>query len=283
MRDLSSPLGIIAGGGTLPGLIAAAAQASGQAVFVVALEGFADPSVFEGFPHLVVRLGAVGTAIAALRSQNCRHVVLAGPVKRPSLLELRPDAMGTKLLARIGRAVFAGDDGLLGAVIRILGEEGFIVLGPHEVLEDAVGTEGALTATQPDTLARADIARAVAVLHALGHADVGQACVVQQGLVLAVEAIEGTDAMLERAGLLRRSGEGGVLVKLVKPEQDRRADLPTLGAVSVLRAADAGLRGIAFEAGGTILVDKAAMIAAANSAGMFLYGIDPTVLEFQQG
>jgi len=279
--DRSSPLGIIAGGGGLPGLIATAAQASGRDVFVVALEGFAEPEIIAAFPHQVIRLGAVGAAIAALRAQNCRDVVLAGPVRRPSVLELRPDAIGAKLLARVGRAAFSGDDGLLAAVIRVLGEEGFVVLGAHEVLHGAVGGEGVLTQTAPDAAARADIARGVAVLRALGAADVGQACVVQQGLVLAVEAIEGTDAMLERAGELRRPGDGGVLVKLVKPGQDRRADLPTLGVASVSRAAAAGLRGIAFEAGGTILMDRTTMVASADREGIFLFGMDPNAPEFQ--
>jgi DUF1009 family protein len=113
------------------------------------------------------------------------------------------------------------------------------------------------------------------VARALGVADVGQACVVQQGIVLALEAIEGTDAMLARAGTLARQGPGGVLVKLVKPGQDRRADLPTIGPGTVRAAAAAGLRGIAFEAGGTILTDRAALVRAADEAGLFLTGIDP--------
>ena len=155
--------------------------------------------------------------------------MLVGPVRRPSLLDLRPDAEGARILARIGRAAFAGDDGLLAAVVRVLGEEGFRVVGAHEVMAEALGPRGLLTRAAPDAQAMADIARAIAVARALGAVDVGQGCVVQQGCVLAVEAVEGTDAMLARAGPLRRPGYGGVLVKLVKPGQDRRADLPTIG------------------------------------------------------
>ena len=121
----------------------------------------------------------------------------------------------------------------------------------------------------------ADIARAVAVARRLGEVDVGQGCVVQQGLVLAVEAIEGTDAMLARCGPLRREGLGGVLVKLVKPGQERRADLPTIGALTIRNAAAAGLRGVAFEAGGTLLAERAEAIALADAAGLFLLGFDP--------
>lgn len=272
---MTSPLGIIAGGGPLPGRVAAAASAAGRPVFVAALEGYAEPAVIGGFPHAMCRLGAAGRIMAALRAHGCTDLVLAGPVQRPSLLDLRPDAEGARLLARIGRAAFAGDDGFLAAIVRVLGEEGFRVLGAHEVLREALGPRGLLTKAAPDAAAMADIARGVAVLRALGAADVGQACVVQQGIVLAVEAVEGTDAMLARAGGLARPGPGGVLVKLVKPGQDRRADLPTIGPDTIRHAGEAGVQGVAFEANGTILLDREASIAAAGAGGLFLLGIEP--------
>lgn len=277
------PLGIVAGGGRLPGQVAAAARAAGRDVFIVALESYADPKVVGVFPHETIRLGAVGAAIAALKRAGCREIVLAGPVKRPSLLDLRPDAVGAKLLARIGRAAFAGDDGFLAAIVRVLGEEGFTVLGAHEVMREVLAPEGLLTGAAPDAAALSDIARGVGVLHALGAADVGQACVVQQGIVLAVEAAEGTDAMIARAGTLRRPGPAGVLVKLVKPGQERRADLPTLGTATVKGAVAAGLRGVAFEAQGAILIDREAMIREADAAGLFLLGIDPAARKWDEG
>jgi DUF1009 family protein len=268
-------LGILAGGGGMPGRVAAAARAAGRPVFLVGLEGYAEPAVLAPYPHALVRLGAAGRILELLRAHACRDLVLVGPVRRPSLLDLRPDAEGARLLARVGRAAFAGDDGLLKAVVRVLGEEGFAVVGAHEIMTEVLGPRGLLTATAPDAQALSDIARAVTVTRALGAADVGQGCVVQQGLVLCVEAIEGTDAMLQRAGLLRRPGPGGVLVKLVKPGQDRRADLPTIGQATIQAAAAAGLRGVAFEAGGTILAEREASIAAADRAGLFLLGLDP--------
>lgn len=267
-------LGILAGGGPFPGRIAAAAVAAGRAVFIVALRGFADPQVVSPFPHAFVRMGAAGEILARLRAAGCTELVLVGPVRRPPLMDLRPDAEGARIMARIGRAAFAGDDGLLAAVVRVLGEEGFRVVGAHEVLAEAVGPRGQMGRVAPDAAAMADIERGAAVLHALGRADVGQACVVQQGVVLAVEAIEGTDAMLARAAGLARPGPGGVLVKLVKPGQDRRADLPTIGPATLRAAAAAGLRGVAFEAGGTLLTDGAACITEADAAGVFLLGID---------
>jgi DUF1009 family protein len=268
-------LGIVAGGGMFPARVAEAARAAGRPVFLVGLQGYAEPSVLAPFPHAMIRLGAIGQILGALRGHGCRDLVLVGPVRRPSLLDLRPDADGARLLARIGRAAFGGDDSLLAAVLRFLTEEGFRIVGAHEVMAEALGPSGLLSRAAPDAQAMADIRRGIAVARALGGVDVGQCCVVQQGMALAVEAVEGTDAMLERAGKLARPGYGGVLVKLVKPGQDRRADLPTIGPGTLRGAARAGLRGVAFEAGGTIMAARAATIAAADEAGLFLLGLDP--------
>jgi hypothetical protein len=276
--EMPRHLGIIAGGGALPARVAAAARAAGRAVFIVGLEGFVDTALIAPWPHEIRRLGAAARIIAALREHGCQDLVMIGPVRRPSLMDLRPDAEGAKLLARIGRAAFAGDDGLLAAVIRVLTEEGFRVVGMHEIMREAVAPAGVLTRTRPDAQAMADIDRGVQVAKLLGSADVGQGCVVQQGLVLAVEAIEGTDAMLLRAATLRRDGVGGVLVKLVKPGQDKRADLPTIGPDTVRNAAAAGLRGVAFEAEATILAEREACLAAADATGLFLLGLDPATL-----
>jgi len=272
-------LGILAGGGPLPGRVAQAALRAGREVFIIAFEDFAEQAVIGGFPHEVVRLGAAGRIFKALRAHGCKDLVLVGPVRRPSLLDLRPDAEGARLVARIGRAAFTGDDGLLAAVVRVLGDEGFNIIGAHEILTEAVGRSGQLGRHGPDAQAEADIRRGIEVVRALGSVDVGQGCVVQQGCVLAVEAIEGTDAMLARAGGLLRPGLGGVLVKMVKPGQDRRADLPTIGPRTMVAAKAAGLRGIAFEAGGTFLTDTEACIAEADAAGLFLVGVTPELTE----
>ncbi len=277
---MNSPrtLGILAGRGPLPGRVAAAARASGRDVFIIGLEGFAQDSVIGSFPHVVVRIGAVGRILAALRTHGCQDLVMIGAVRRPSFLDLRPDAEGARLMGRIGRAAFAGDDGLLAAVTRVLSEEGFNILGAQDILTEALGPRGVLTRAAPDAQAMADIERGIAVARALGATDVGQCCVVQQGLVLAVEAVEGTDAMLSRCAALARSGPGGVLVKLVKPGQDRRADLPTIGPTTIRGVADARLRGVAFEAEGTILADREALIAAADAVGLFVFGLDPETI-----
>jgi DUF1009 family protein len=272
-------LGIIAGSGPLPAQVAWAAEAAGRRVFIIGLEGHAEPAVLAPFPHAFLRFGGAVRIISLLKEQGCEDLVLVGPVRRPSFRDLRPDAEGLKLLARIGRAAFMGDDGLLRAVIRVLGEEGFRVIGAHEILGGLVGRSGLLTKTAPDDQAKADIARGIAVCRALGVADVGQGCVVQSGIVLAVEAVEGTDAMLGRCGPLAWPGPGGVLVKLVKPGQERRADLPTIGEETVRGAIAAGLRGIAFEGGGTLIADRDGMVAAADAAGFFVLGLKSDALQ----
>ena len=269
----AATVGILAGSGPLPGQVAAAARAAGRPVFIVGFEGFAEARVLAPYPHKMLRLGAAGQILASLRTAGVRDLVLIGPVRRPSMFDLRPDAEGVRIVARVGRAAFGGDDGLLAAVVRVLAEEGFNIVGAHEILTESLGPKGLLTQAAPDAQAQVDIDRGIAVARALGAVDVGQGCVVQMGIVLAVEAIEGTDAMLARARDLARPGPGGVMVKLVKPGQDRRADLPTIGPATIQAAAAAGLRGIAFEAGGTMLTDRAATITAADAAGIFLCGV----------
>ena len=268
-------LGLVAGGGAVPLQVAAAARASGRDVFAVVIEGWADPADYAHLPHLAIRLGAVGEAIEALRARGIRQLVMCGTAKRPSFLSIRPDAGMARLLVKIGRAAWQGDDGLLKAVVRVLEGEGFEILPAQAILRGILPEAGRLGALAPGAQALEDIRRGVAVVRALGAVDVGQGAVVQQGLVLGVEAIEGTDALLARCAGLRREGPGGVLVKLVKPGQDRRVDLPTVGPATIAGAAAAGLAGIAIEAGGTILVDRAATIAAADAAGLFLVAIRP--------
>ncbi len=275
------PLGIIAGGGLLPVRVAEAVAASGRPVIVAVLEGHGDRSAYPGFTAQAFRWGLAATMLTWLKGHGVRQVVLAGTVSRPSVLSLRPDAAGVKLLARIGRAAFTGDDSILRAVMKVLAEDGFEVLGAQQVLGGLLPSAAHLAGPAPDDIARADIQRGLAVCRALGAVDVGQGCVVQQGLVLAVEAIEGTDAMLSRAGALQREGPGGVLVKALKPGQSRLADLPTIGPRTVENAAAAGLRGLAFEAGGTILLERDATIAAATAAGIFLLAVDPA--EYSEG
>jgi DUF1009 family protein len=273
-------LGILAGSGSLPRRVAEAAVLQGRPVFIVAFHGQTDAATVDDFPHIWVRLGEAGRTIAELKNHRVADLVMAGAIRRPSVAELGLDWRGAQLFARIGaRAV--GDDGLLRAVSRELERDGFRVLGADQVLASATvaagvpGAVGALGRHRPDDQAVLDIARGVEVARTLGAVDVGQTVVVQQGLVLGVEAIEGTDALLRRVGGLSRAGPGGVMVKMPKPRQDRRIDLPTIGAETIRLAAAAGLRGVAVESGGAILVDQEETVRVADEAGLFLIAVDP--------
>lgn len=267
-------LGILAGGGALPRRLIAAAHTQGRAVFVVAFHGQTETATAEAAPSFWAHLGNAGEVLERLRREGVEELVLAGPIRRPSLLKLRLDARAAKFVAQIGRRAF-GDDGLLGAVVRTLEEEeGFRVIGVQEILGDLLMSAGTYGHHHPDAQAEADIARGLDVVRALGRLDVGQAAVIQQGLVLGVEAIEGTDALLRRAGELQREGPGGVLVKIAKPGQETRVDLPTVGLTTVQGLRSAGLRGLAIQAGATLVIDRQEVIAACNDAGLFLIGLD---------
>ena len=270
---MPGPLGIVAGGGHLPRRLVELCRSNGRGAFVIALEGNTDAATVEGVDHLWVKMGQTKRAIEALRKVGARELVLIGPVKRPSLSELRPDGYTIRALSKLGFNRL-GDDGILGAIVRHLEGEGFIVRGVDELMGDLLAVAGPYGRHLPDAQAEADIERGIAVVRAMGAADVGQATVIQNGIVLGVEAVEGTDALLERCGPLRRSGLGGVLVKVSKPGQERRADLPTVGVKTVEGAAAAGLRGIAIEAGGTLVVDTDAVARAVDREGLFLVGVD---------
>ena len=270
----SGTLAIVAGGGEIPALAIEACERAGRPYFVFALEGQADhPAVFAA-PHEVIRFGAAGRFAKRARDEGVGDIVMVGRVRRPALREIRPDAKAAAFVARVAMKSL-GDDGLLRAVAAELESFGFRVVGIQDVVGGLLAPAGTLGSAQPDGEARRDIARGVEIARSLGSLDVGQAVVVQQSLVLGVEAIEGTDALLERCAGLRRSGPGGVLVKIRKTRQDRRIDLPTVGPATVEKAAAAGLRGIAVEAGGTLLVKREAAIAAADRAGLFLVGLAP--------
>jgi DUF1009 family protein len=225
-------------------------------------------------PHAWIRLGAATEGFAALRAAQVSEVVFVGPVRRPSLTSLMPDMRAAKFLARVGLRSF-GDDGLLSAIVKEFEAEGFRVVGADDVLAHLVAPTGAVGRLMPDDAAKGDIARGLAVVRALGALDIGQAVVVEAGVVLGVEAIEGTDALIERAGRLKREGpHRGVLVKAKKPGQERRIDLPTIGAQTVERTAAAGLAGIAIEAGSALIVDRDEVARCADASGIFVVGFD---------
>ena len=270
-----SPLGIIAGSGGLPRRIIENCRAAGRAVFVLALDGEAEQAIVEAVPHAWCRIGNAASGFDILRANGVSELVLAGGVRRPSLAALRPDWRAAKFLARVGYRAL-GDDGLLSAVVQELEREGFRVIGADQLLDEANLPEGTLGRVQPSADDLADVAHGMRLARGIGALDIGQAVVVQQGLVLGVEAIEGTDGLLRRVAALKRPGPGGVLVKAEKPGQESRVDRPTIGPHTVALAAESGLRGIAAQAGATLVLDRAEMIRLADAAGLFVVGVRPS-------
>jgi DUF1009 family protein len=273
-------LGLIAGGGRLPVEIAEHCRRAGRPVFVVRLKGFAGPELaaFEGAD---VALGELGKCLKLLRQAGCEAVCLAGRVTRPNFSALAADLRGLAVLPSVVAAARKGDDALLRLLVEEFEKEGFAVEGAEAVMAELTLPEGVLGAHLPDEAARADAAHALKVARAIGGLDVGQGAVVCDGLVLAVEAQEGTDGMLARvAGLpahLRGApGAGrGVLAKAPKPIQETRVDLPTIGAATVRRVAEAGLAGVVGEAGRLLVLDREAVVRLADELGVFILGVEP--------
>jgi len=274
------PLGIVCGAGSFPIAVADCVQKRGRPVVMLALRGFADKAV-ERFPHEWMPFGAFGTSVALARKHHLRDIVTIGSVHRPKLLDFRLDWTTLRLLPRLARLYRGGDDHLLSGVAQLLDEYGFRLLSIAEVAPELMVPAGILGADKPSAEDEIDIAFGFDLLRALGPFDVGQAVVIFGRRVLAVEAAEGTTGMLMRLAKLRKSGRlklsarAGILVKAPKPSQSRRIDLPAVGVETVTQAAEAGLRGIAVEAGGTIVPDAAAMVRAADSTGLFLVGVGP--------
>jgi DUF1009 family protein len=233
-----------------------------------------------GHPHHWVGMGEAGKAIELLKAEMAKDLVFCGRVQRPNFSAMKVDWTGMKLLPRLALAGARGDDALLAFIVKEMESYGFRVVGPDQVLGALLAREGVWTAQQPSEEHQSDIARGRDVVAALGRLDVGQGAVISRGLVLAVEAAEGTDRMLARVAELPADFLGtaaerrGVFVKMSKPGQERRIDLPTVGVDTVRLAAAAGLAGIAVEAGGALVLDQAAMAATADAAGLFLLGFE---------
>ncbi|MBL8550749.1 MAG: UDP-2,3-diacylglucosamine diphosphatase LpxI [Hyphomonadaceae bacterium] len=273
-------LGIIAGGGELPEALAAHCQATGAGFHVSRVAPFADAGL-AAYLGDEFNIGEMGARIAALKAAGCDALVCVGIVQRPDISQVKFDQRGMEMAPALLAAARLGDDALLRALMAEFEKDGFKVVGADEVLGSLVAQAGAWGAVAPDAKAHADIAKAAKVAEALGAFDVGQGAVVCDGLVLALEAQEGTDAMLKRVASLPEAVRGradarrGVLVKRPKPMQERRIDLPTIGVRTIEGAAAAGLAGVAVEAGGALVLGKDKLVAAADAAGLFVYGFTP--------
>lgn len=272
-----SKLGLIAGGGALPLSVAARCEAERRPVFVVRLAGFADPHLAR-YPGVDAGMAEIGRVLSALKKAGCDAVCFAGTVSRPDFKSLKPDFRGATLLPGIVAAATKGDDALLRKILSVFEAEGYAIQGADDILGGETMPAGALGAITPTPEQLQDLKKALHVAEKAGELDIGQGAVVCDGLVLAVEAQEGTDAMLARvAGLpadLRGSAAGrkGALGKAPKPIQDLRVDMPVMGARTIELAAAAGLAGVGGVAGQLILIDHPAIVEAADRLGLFVWG-----------
>lgn len=275
-----SKLGVMAGGGELPVVLAEHLAASGRPYFIARVEGMADPAL-DKHPGETFGLGLMGARIAAVRAAGCDAITIIGQVSRPDLSTLKLDEAAYAMMPAIMAAMSQGDDALLRAVLKEHEKAGFRVVGVDEAMSELLAPAGVWGEVQPTAKQLNDVKKAARVAAAVGSFDIGQGVTVCDGLVLTVEAQEGTDAMLKRAAELPLTIRGsetarrGVLVKRPKPIQERRIDLPTIGVRTIEGAARAGLAGVAVEANGALAVRRAEIIAAADRAGLFVYGFTP--------
>jgi UDP-2,3-diacylglucosamine hydrolase len=270
---------IICGGGSFPGAVAEAVARRGRRPVMLAFKGWADPDIVARYAHHWIAIGQLGRILRLAHAEKCRDVVFIGTLLRPRLTQIRLDWQTIRSMPRIIRAFRGGDNRLLAGMASLAEDAGLRVVGAQELAPEIMVPEGVLGRRHPSERDRADIAHALALIAALGPFDVGQAAVVADNNVLAVEAAEGTDNLLLRIAELRRQRRVttpagvGVLVKAPKPRQDRRFDLPSIGPRTIENAARAGLAGIAVTAGSTIVADVAEAIAVADRERIFFVGV----------
>ncbi|WP_436641769.1 LpxI family protein [Microbaculum sp. FT89] len=275
------PLAIIAGAGDLPRVVAEEVRNSGRSLFVIEVEGEADAD-FSTFATARLPIGAAGRLKALLVERKCRDVLMAGNFRRPRFSDIEWDMSAVKaaLLPAIMRLKRGGDDKVVNGVVQIFESEGFRIVGPADVVPRLVAPTGPLGRLKPGRKARADIDYGFRAIRQMGPFDIGQAVVVLDGRVIAVEAAEGTNAMVARCSDLRREGRiavpapSGVLIKSAKPGQELRLDMPVAGEETIRVAKDAGLEGIAVETGKVLVPRIDDVRRAADEAGLFFVGID---------
>jgi DUF1009 family protein len=277
------PVAIICGGGTFPFTVADALLRNNRQVVLFALTGWADAERVKNYPHHWAHVVQLGRFLRLARREGCRDVIFIGTLVRPSLRQLINFDLATlRVIPRALRHFRGGDDHLLSGMAKMLEDHGFRLLAAHEVAPEILVQEGSLGQFSPSENDLRDIRHGFAVLHAMGPLDIGQAVVVANNHVIAVEAAEGTDQMLARVAELRRSKRfrappgTGVLVKAPKPGQDRRFDLPSVGPRTIEGIAEAGLAGLAVVAGGSIVAEPQIVVQKADQAKVFMTGFGET-------
>jgi DUF1009 family protein len=259
--------------------VAEAAVAQGRPVLVIGIDGEADRGI-ERFPHVWLSWGQIGKLQKLLEGHGGRDMVLIGSIRsRPDFKKLKLDFGAIKSLPEILAIIVGGDSDVLSATVKFFERRGFRIVGAHEVARDLVAPHGSIGRHSPGEHGQRDAAIAMRAARAIGAIDAGQAAVAVNGRVVALEAAEGTDAVLARVGELRAArrlrweGRAGVLAKCVKPRQDLRVDMPTIGPKTVEAVIAAGLAGIAVEVGRVMIIDREQVVKAADQAGLFIVGV----------
>jgi DUF1009 family protein len=266
-------LGIIAGEGYLPRHVYDACVNRGIDCEVIALEKETSFELFEDVEVKKFKIHKISNILKSMKNDGVTHVTLAGKVKRADLSRLLLDLKGAKLFAKILKSGL-NDNSILVTIVKFIETEGFEIVAPEKIATDIIIGKGLLTKAKLDKNSTDDIKRGIKVLKGIAGFDVGQALVIQNGLVLGVEAAEGTDLLIKRCGEIRqKDSDGPVLVKICKPDQDKRVDLPCIGPKSIENAHKFGLKGIAIEAGASLILDQKNTVALADKLGVFIYGI----------
>ena len=272
----AAPLGLIAGNGRFPFLAAAGARRAGRRVVALAIrEEAAGDLEREVDEFHWVGLGELGRGIEILRSAGAREAVMAGQVKHRRIFsDVVPDL---KLLGVLARLAFRNTDSLIGGVAEALAREGITLLPSVAFLGDQLAVVGPMTRRQPAREERRDVEYGETVARALAAMDLGQTAVVKHRAAVALEAMEGTDETIRRAG--RIAGVGTIVVKVSKPRQDMRFDVPVVGAGTLAAMREAGSRVLAVDAGRTLMIDRAAFLAEADADGVAVLGLEPAARE----
>ncbi|WP_339052150.1 LpxI family protein [Candidatus Lariskella endosymbiont of Epinotia ramella] len=266
-------LGIIAGSGLLPRHVYDACIEQGIEVHVIGLENQTSRDLFQGVEIEFFPVHSVKKIINKMNAIGIKYVVCAGVVKRTSLSKLLLDFKAAKLLAMIMKAGL-NDNAILGAVLEFLEREGFVIIPPEKIATQIVAKSGSMGSVKPTPSAMQDIRKGAKILKGIAAFDIGQALVMQNGLVLGVEAVEGTDQLIERCGKVQQKGESCILLKVTKPQQDKRIDLPCIGPDTITRLHQYHFHGVAVEAGVSLILDKKETIRRADELGVFVFGLD---------
>lgn len=277
-------IGIICGDGDYPKIVARACIEQNLNFCMLMINAFADNCVDIDSSSkncrgiLNVKIGEIGSSIDFFHRNNVTNIVFAGGIKRPNFSGLSLDKKGRSWLLKLGKSVFYGDDALLKAIAKLLNEEGFVVISGTEILKDVFVSSGIFSNKHPTEAELFDIKIGFNAAKNLGSLDIGQSVIVHDGLILGVECVEGTDALIERCAKLRKSASGGVLIKTSKPQQDHRLDLPTVGINTINQLNINGFSGLIIESEKCIVINKKLVIEQVNDFSMFFGGGESGVI-----